>query len=369
MQTRHMPSAAICCAVFFATGSVFAEDALTINLPLERQVTQRTARNQADITIAGVVEGLADVIEAKADLGKVATRGKAADWTTIAQGPAIAEGKFSGKLSLEAGGWYVISIRALRGKQVIATGTITKVGVGEVFITAGQSNSANYGTERQAAKDDRVVYFNDLDKNHRETGATFIPAEDPIPGGAGKGGSPWALLGDHIVKSQQVPVCFESCMLVYASSKSWHPGGGLHKDLIKGVTHYGKHGVRAVLWHQGESDSIGNVPAQTYCDNLTRIIEALDKEAGYEIPWFVAQASFHPHPKATAAAQEQVAKGQHLLWERGIAHKGPNTDDLGPEYRHKWDKVHFNQRGLTTHAQRWFEALAAEYKWKTEPSN
>ena len=253
-MSNARPRAAICCAVFLATASVFAEDALTINLPLERQVTQRTEQNQADITIAGVVQGPADVIETKADLGKVAARGKAVDWTVIAQGSAIAEGKFSGKLSLEAGGWYVISIRALRGKDVIATSKITKVGVGDVFITAGQSNSANYGKPRQVAKDDRVVYFN---------GKCFVPAEDPIPGGCGGGGSAWPILGDQIVKSQQIPVCFRSASLTWTAVQAWMPPETrLYKNLVKCVGEFGQGGVCAVLWHQGESDS---APSGTEC--------------------------------------------------------------------------------------------------------
>jgi len=351
------PWAALCCAVFLATGSVFAENALTINSPLELQVTQRTQQNQADITISGVAQGPADAIEARADLATGITHGKAVDWTAIAKGPAIAEGNFSGKLSLEAGGWYVVSIRALRGKDVIATSKVMKVGVGDVFITAGQSNSANFGKPRQAAKDDRIVYFN---------GSSFVPARDPIPGGCGRNGSPWPILGDRIVKSQQIPVCFRSASLTWTQVKNWlPPHTKLYKNLVKCVGEFGKDGVRAVLWHQGESDSLAKTPAETYCDRLKTIIESLSKDAGYDIPWFVAQASFHPNSKAPE--EEQVAKGQRLLWQKGIAHKGAVTDDLGQEYRS--DKVHFNQLGLTTHAQRWFEALAAEYKWKTDSSD
>ncbi len=63
---------------------------------------------------------------------------------------------------------------------------------------------------------------------------------------------------------------------------------------------------------------------------------------------------------------QEVAKGKQLLWERGIAHKRPVTDDLGKEYRS--DGVHFNQLGLTTHAERWFAALSVEYKWGTGTS-
>ena len=79
----------------------------------------------------------------------------------------------------------------------------------------------------------------------------------------------------------------------------------------------------------------------------------------------VAQASFHPGSKAPE--QQLVAKGQQLLWERKICRPGPVTDDLlGGEFRH--DGVHFNQKGLATHADRWFEALSGAFQWKTYSS-
>ncbi len=79
----------------------------------------------------------------------------------------------------------------------------------------------------------------------------------------------------------------------------------------------------------------------------------------------MAQASFHPGSKEPA--EKEVAKGQQLLWEKGFAKRGPNTDELGQEYRS--DGVHFNQKGLSAHAEWWWKALAAEYKWKTVSSN
>ena len=92
---------------------------------------------------------------------------------------------------------------------------------------------------------------------------------------------------------------------------------------------------------------------------MKTIIDSLNKDAGYDLPWFVAQTSFHT--KSQAPEEAEVAKGQQLLWEKGFAKRGPNTDELGPEYRS--DKVHFNQRGLNAYADKWYEALAAEYKW------
>jgi len=325
---------------------------LTIQSPLERQVIQRNRENRAEVVVSGVIEGEADLIEAKVDLSAGAKRGKSVGWTVVARGHDIDEGAFAGKISLEAGGWYRVAIRARSGDEVVAESSIMKVGGGDVFITAGQSNSANYGRPRQTAKDDRVVYYN---------GKNFVPARDPIPGGCGNNGSVWPLVGDLLVQSQQIPVCFRSASLTWTEVANWMPGvqaGNfmLYDNLVTCVGEFGKNGVHAVLWHQGESDSLVKTSSETYCSRLKTIIESLDKEAGYEIPWFVAQASFHPGSKEPE--EQEVARGQQLLWERGIARRGPVTDDLGEAYRS--DGVHFNQLGLTTHAQRWFKALCAD---------
>jgi hypothetical protein len=347
--------AAICLAVALATCPVHAEGVLAVRLPVDRQVVQRNQRNQADVAISGTIDG-ADMIEARADLAAGVTHGKSVDWTVIAKGDDIAKGQFTGKLALDAGGWYVVALRARRGEKVLAEAKVEKVGVGEVFVTAGQSNSANYGQPRQAARDDRVVYCD---------GNAFVPARDPITGACGSNGSPWPILGDLIAESQQVPVCFRSASQTWTEVKNWMPGVAfrkfrLYENLVQCVKPFGNNGVRAVLWHQGESDSLAKTSAETYCNRLKTVIESLDKDAGYEIPWFVAQASFHPGSKEPE--EKEVADGQQLLWKKKIARGGPVTDDLlGKEYRH--DGVHFNQLGLTTHAQRWFAALAAEYKW------
>ena len=347
----------LCVALLTGSLAVYAEEArttLTIRSPVSRQVFQRNAQDQADLTIRGTVNGRVDAVEAKADLVQGATRGKASDWVVVAKQEEIAGGEFTGKLTLQAGGWYKITVRGKRAGQVIAEAAVDKAGVGDVFITAGQSNSANYGKPPQQAKDDRVVYFN---------GTAFVPARDPIPGGCGKQGSPWSLLGDRIVQSQGIPVCFRSASLTWTEVKNWMPPNTpLYKNLVQCVKPFGINGVRAVLWHQGESDTLVNTSASAYCERLKTIIETLNRDCGYRIAWFVAQASFHPGSQE--AQQKEVAKGQQMLWKEKIAFQGPNTDDLlGVKYRR--DGVHFNQAGLDAHAERWFEALKKQYGWKS----
>ena len=344
--------------VLLAAGTrLLAQDAkasLTLTSPVSCQVFQRDKGDLAAILIEGTVSDKADVIEAMADLAPDAKRGTPVKWIAITPKGQQVSGKFTGRLSLPAGGWYQLTVRARTGSRMVAEQLVDKVGVGEVFVTAGQSNSANFGNPQQKAKDERVVYFD---------GTAYLPARDPIPGGCGGGGSPWALLGDCIAASQQVPVCFRSASLNWTEVKAWlPPDTELYNNLSSCVRVLGKDGLRAVLWHQGESDTLVKTSAETYCERVKTIVEALNKDAGYPLPWLVAKASYHPGSQAPE--QAEVAKGQQLLWTKKICFQGPVTDDLlGAEYRH--DGVHFNQKGLEKPAERWFDALSHAFKWKT----
>jgi len=338
--------------------NLVAAETLTLRSPLNMQVIQRGPQDTADVVISGQVTGKPVSIEVKAELAANAARGKATDWVVAAKGEALSADGFSGKITLSAGGWYAISIRAVNGKDVLAEQRIERVGVGDVFITAGQSNSANFGSKRMTAEDDRVVYFD---------GKAFVPAKDPIPGGFGGGGTPWPIAGDLIVKATGMPVCFRSATLDYSPVKEWMKGAAKRKQkyyetLLERNQWFGVNGVRAVLWHQGESDSLDKTSAEDYCKQLGAVAEALSKDLGYKLDWFVAGASFHPG--CGKPQWDAVAEGQTLLWARKIALKGAFTDDLvGPEFR-AGDKVHFNEKGLKEHGKRWFEALAAQYGWK-----
>ena len=335
-----------------------AKATLTLTSPSSHQVFQRDQKNHANILIQGTISSKADTIEAKVDLQSSTLRQAIMEWKVVGTIDPAREGRFSFQVSVPAGGWYQMTIRAKSGGAILAEQTVDKVGVGEVLITAGQSNSANFGNPKQQAKDDRVVYFN---------GKNFVPAKDPIPGGCGGGGSPWPLLGDRIVASQQVPVCFRSASLNWTEVAAWlPPNTPLYKNLSACAQAFGKDGVRAVLWHQGESDTLVKTSAETYAERIKLIVDALNKDTGYALPWLVAEASFHPGSQAPE--QAQVAKGQQLLWAKGICQQGPITDDLlGAEFRH--DGVHFNQKGLEKHADRWFEALSVACQWKANATN
>jgi hypothetical protein len=144
-------------------------------------------------------------------------------------------------------------------------------------------------------------------------------------------------------------------------SNAWVCTGELF-DRITGVEkQFGPEGFRAVLWHQGESDSHEPAdrqitPAQ-YRQYLQRVIEASRAEAGWRVPWFVAQASYH---SPTDKGSPELRAAQKSLATDGIALAGPNTDSLGPEFRqNNGQGVHFNAHGLQRHGELWAGVVGA----------
>lgn len=130
-----------------------------------------------------------------------------------------------------------------------------------------------------------------------------------------------------------------------------------YSRLKQALTLVGRNGCRAVLWHQGESDSILGTPSEKYAEMLGGTIVQSRKDAGWDVPWGVAVASFHPAPEATAGKQAAISEGQKkVVSTLPRVFQGPTTDGFR-ERGFLSDKVHFNALGLAAHAQGWADAL------------
>lgn len=313
---------------------------LNITQPIDRAIFQRDTNGVAEVPVAVTIkDGTADTVEVRALNRK--TQVPVKDWGKVSAGM---------KLELPAG-WYQLEFRAMKSGVLVATAGVNHVGVGEVFVTCGQSNSANHGKPPQKAEDERVS------SRHFQTGL-WQHGDDPQPGASGEGGSPWALLGDLLVKKHDVPVGFICVGVGSTTVSAWAPNGECFARLKQAVQSLGPHGCLAVLWHQGESDSIAGTSAEGYAKMLGETIAQSRKDAGWDVPWGVALASFHPAPEATAERQAAVVAGQRKVIAAlpGVS-QGPETDS----YRTRgWlcDTVHFNAQGLAAHAQGWADALA-----------
>ena len=103
----------------------------------------------------------------------------------------------------------------------------------------------------------------------------------------------------------------------------------------------GKGGFRAVLWHQGESDT-GMNPDE-YDRKMTTLIQASRQAAGWDVPWFVAQV---PTTTPSDGPSASTREAQKKLWDSGVALEGPDTDTLTGDNRDNNDQgIHFSAEG------------------------
>jgi len=342
---------------------------LTLSSPTDFQVIQRHTRTEGRVTIAGRMK---DAPGAKVEIRLVDRQGKG-EWRAVDAG---AQDAFEAFVTAPSGGWYRCEARLSQGGRMLVETSVAHVGVGEVFLVAGQSNSANYGEEKQVSKSGLAASFD---------GNRWQVANDPQRGASGNGGSFMPPLGDALAAKFGVPIGFIPIGIGATSVREWLPTGvtfpspptimsrvvkrpdgaweckgSAFDTLVSRQIRFGPHGFRAVLWHQGESDANQKDPTRTlpgslYQEHLGRIIRDSRQAAGWDAPWFVAQVSYHvPGDEASA----DIREAQAALWKTGLALPGPDSDALKGDLRERGGKgVHFSGNGLRIHAASWAEKI------------
>jgi hypothetical protein len=299
---------------------------------------------QGQVSVEGRVRPACDQVEARL-LGKSLAGPHPDQWQAVSLDRQTR--KFIGMGPMHAGGWYKVEIRALKDKHVVAQAAVDHVGVGEVFVGAGQSNSTNCGSERIQQRSGMVASF---------SGTDWQLADDPQPGAHDNstGGSSWPAFGDAVYAKYQVPIGIASTGHSGTSISDWRANGELFRWMVTRMQQLGRNGFRAVLWHQGESD-VG-MAADEYARRLTAVIQGSKRAAGWEFPWFVAQVSYH---NPNNASFPNPRKAQKQLWDTGIALEGPDTDTLTGDNRDSGGQgIHFSPKGLRAHGQMWADKVA-----------
>ncbi len=372
MSSHHRRSALVLAFVLGVRLSVGAAD-LLLSSPRDFEVAQRSAAGRGVLQVVGQLSQ--DIPESSAVEARLLEVRGEADWRRL---PAKVSGRtISGPFEAPGGGWWRLEVRVLHAGKVLATGSVDHVGVGEVFVVAGQSNSANHGEEKQTPQTGRVAAFD---------GTKWQLANDPQPGAAGKGGSFMPPLGDALARKFNVPIGFVACGIGATSVREWLPKGatfpnpptltGRVEQLADGqwaskgaafemfvarMKALGPHGFRAVLWHQGESDANQKDPTRTlpgklYRQHLEQLIRESRRAIGWDAPWFVAQASYHvPGDEGS----DDIRAAQASLWKDGLALAGPDSDALKGDLRERNGQgVHFSGKGLREHAAKWAEKIS-----------
>jgi hypothetical protein len=338
-----------------------------LSAPSNWQVFQRTSEEEGPFHVRGRVFDDVDSVVVTLS-GGTPIAGSLPGAQTIAVDSST--GVFDGTFNVPAGGWYMATISYQQSGVEVASETIQNVGVGEVFIGAGQSNSTNSGTEETTPNSDLVVSF---------SGGHWQPGVDPQPGNhdTSSKGSYYPALGDQLATEYGVPVAFASTGMGASAIRFWQPDydydyadyvsyarhNGLYEWTLNRVEQLGENGFRAILWHQGESDSSHDVGVtrtteDAYYNGLKNLILSMRADAGWDIPWYVARASVWPLPEENPNGDPNIYNAQMRIWADGIAFEGANTDSLGLEYRQPdGSRVHFTPAGLAAHAELWFDIL------------
>ncbi|MFN8353290.1 MAG: sialate O-acetylesterase [Spirosomataceae bacterium] len=370
---------------------------MQITYPFARMVFQRGASNQAVVSIAGNYSQKIDRVEARFTPMQ-SGQGTATNWSAIQFSPQ--GGVFSGSMSVSAG-WYKLEVRGLlNGNQVGNVTSLDKVGVGEVFVIAGQSNAQGYlnddlgGSQFNApgATDDRVNcidYYN----------VTSSAGDQPVPAFSqmrsqtyvaprGQSAWCWGVLGDLIAARYNVPVLFYNAGWPGTAMRNWQesaagqatrsiynqdlvfPSGMPYANLKIALQQYSTlTGMRAVLWHQGETDAIPlyNSPVdpttiQNYRTGLQYIINKARSDAGKNVSWAVARVSLNFN-----TITQGIIDAQNLtISTTSNVFAGPNTDGV---QNPRTDGVHFFDQGHTLHAQAWNTALDNNFFVFTTPQS
>lgn len=348
-----------------------------ITSPVERAIYQREINGSATVSITGNYTAPVDKIEIRAT-PVIDGQGAAIGWTVLQENPT--GGVFAGTLRL-LGGWYSIEARGSKGGvQVGQTFTLSRMGVGEVFMISGQSNAQGIDYTSPAATDDRVNYINQDNSVNSLSDPPYpvfarVDSKIVTMGPRGKGAWCWGLLGDLLTKQLNVPILFINTAWEGTAVKNWRessegirtqsPYGFYYPDQMPyanlriSMQHYAKEfGVRAILWMQGESDTYPLATSyDDYKNHMQTLMNNLSGDINARINWVIARTSRTANDKGVSITSPSVIGAQNAvidaLFSSAVA--GPETDNLFTE---RADGTHFQgTTGVTILANAWYGVL------------
>ena len=363
---------------------------IQVTYPKPNTVFQRNNANTAQITLAGTCPTNSERIEIRISPTTSSYGPNSDSFVILDNQPA--NGLFSGTIDV-AGGWYNMDVRAIAQNQVICHTRLTPVGVGEVFVIAGEANAQGVTPIRSvaAATDSRVICvptYNETNTACLPLPLVFRPMNDGelTIGPHGNTTWCWSELGDMLTQRLNVPVLFYNVAWAGTTIRNWResmeqgqtttnsgsalPAGMPYGNLRQVLQDYVSiTGLRAILWQQGETEYYSSNPQATnYATDLQALIARSRQDARFaQLSWLVARASVDNTTAQLypSGSYEPVTNQQNtVIQTTAQVMAGPITDTIQLP---RPDGKHLQGTGLTRLARAWNKAIT-DAIWGTSPA-
>lgn len=295
----------------------FTVPSTTTNGAVNYRLFQRDASNQAQVRITGSYTGTPTSIE-------YAWNGGA--WASLVASPT--GGTFDATVTLQGPGQGALTVRFSNDTSVSAS--LTAVGVGDIYLAAGQSNHQGQAAFTPAIAPSTHPQWKAIEfskqhvwrENTESTGNVFDDGTSSVyaaysTGGPASGSYFGALA--TVAMASGVPIAVIPCAKGSTNLDNWttaNPSGGtLYGALLLTAQKIGEH--KAVLWWQGEAEANGAGDATQWATKMSTIMSDW-ATAGQTSKWLL----INPCIVAMGGASASVVRAQ-------IASMSSNANVIG----------------------------------------
>lgn len=247
------------------------------------QIIQRTGTGNgtADINISGLHSGTVTEIEASFD-------GSA--FTTIDAAPNI-NGTFSGTLTGLTGGSQGDLIVRFKNNTSISV-TIETVGIGDIFVVAGQSNAVGIMTNKQTWSHATLVAC-----MYRDDNSGWEVLSDPTDyerEGETLQGSIWPLVAEALMDKYDVPVgfittAFSGSGLTVGVNRWNNTVGAPYTTFKDTMAAANPNAITGLIFIHGETDAANGVVWWAYRNALAILQNRMQTDTGLTIDMMISQ--------------------------------------------------------------------------------
>ncbi len=362
----------------FNVSDLIAADSTRVVLPVSRIVYQRDLDNAAVIPVRGYCPNNATAVEARL-LAREEGQGVTTKWVSINIDKR--EGRFSGYITASAG-WYDLEIVIKQRKKQIASTTVERVGIGEVFIAVGHSVAQGGDINLEGAQDDRVITVkannkaDEYNNFYLKTGdLQYLPglifsqaSTDVALAPFGHNSYFWSKFAEYVAIKNNVPVLILNAAFGGTSLEHWAKSSrgeqfehGFVKSAIRmpyinlynALKKYGAvTGVRALLADQGQNDNQRKNADSIFYD-YRDFVQQARKDVGYDQLTIVVNRQVPSIAPWIKNVQERMLREPNTF-------PGPDYDkDLVKD--DKYDGIHLSEQGMRKAAVLWSDALTPEF--------